>query len=284
MPNLRIVADNVADDATIAASTTAGALTTSNLQTDVKSEVWRSTSTSATLTVTWATPQVIAFAGLAWANLTSTATIRVRGYANTADADPAVDSGTVKACAYTPLGSWRWGVEPLGVNGYRRGGVNTFSTGGGAYARAWLTATMCRKVTIEITDTDNPDGYIEAARLVIGSYWSPKYNAAYGAKPGIIDSSKHERSDAGTLRTDIGTRCRSLSVDLSMMPETDRAVLWSILRDNSLPTPIFFSLYPDGANPALEQANQLFCKLAQAGSMPHQFFNAFNTTLSLEEV
>ena len=48
--NVRIIYDNAADRATITASSTAGVLVASNMQDDRKSVVWRSTSTSATIT------------------------------------------------------------------------------------------------------------------------------------------------------------------------------------------------------------------------------------------
>ena len=76
MPNLRLIYDNVASSATLTASTTAGTLAASNMLTDVKSVVHRSTGTSVTYTMTWTANQTVGGVALPATNLTSTATIR----------------------------------------------------------------------------------------------------------------------------------------------------------------------------------------------------------------
>lgn len=75
---LRIVYDNAIDRSTLSASSTAGSLASSNLLTDNKSEVWRSTGTTARLTATWSVAELIACVAMPYCNLSSTATMRVR--------------------------------------------------------------------------------------------------------------------------------------------------------------------------------------------------------------
>jgi len=50
---VRIAYINKSDTATITASSEAAGLVASNLKTNYKTEIWRSTGTSATLTVVW---------------------------------------------------------------------------------------------------------------------------------------------------------------------------------------------------------------------------------------
>ncbi|MET3132855.1 hypothetical protein AAKU55_003136 [Oxalobacteraceae bacterium GrIS 1.11] len=78
MPNLRIIADNAADRATLTASSTAGALTAASLQTDIKSDVWRATGASARIGAAWTTSELIGAMFMPYCNLTSAATVRVR--------------------------------------------------------------------------------------------------------------------------------------------------------------------------------------------------------------
>jgi hypothetical protein len=78
MSNMRIISDNAADRATLTASSTAGALSVTNLQTDVKSDVWRAIGTSARLTATWAALETIQGVALPFCNLSPTALMRVR--------------------------------------------------------------------------------------------------------------------------------------------------------------------------------------------------------------
>lgn len=283
---MRLIHDNAIDRAaSLTASTTAGSLVAANLQTDIKSQVWRSTATSATLTATWSAPEVIGGVVLPFCNFTSTATLRVRGYLHTADTDTVFDTGAVYACKYAPLGFFEWGVVPLGANAYQRGGVNSFASGGGAYGRAWLGGQhLVRKIVVDVTDADSADGYIECARLVAGAYWEPAYGAEYGAKTGHRDASRAERSDAGDLVTTRMSRSRAMTFDLSLLNGADRARLLAIARDNGASKPVFVSILPEAENPVDEQLGQIYGKFAPALDASYRFFNAFASSLALEEI
>lgn len=277
MPNLRIVYQNAADDnLSLTASSTAGSLAASNLLTDIKSEVWRSTGLTESLTVTWTDARLIGCVALPFCNFTSTATIRVRGYTNVGDASPVFDTGAVPACAYAPFGLWDWGLEPLGVN--------AFSYGGGAYANVWISPNWVKQLTIDLVDADNAAGYIEAARLVAGSYFEPTYNADYGAEITYLDSSIQSRTDAGDLMTDVGTRARKISLNLSMMPTADRAELMKIIKGNGKSRPIYFSLFPENDDPELEQTYQIYCKLSDISAVTAPYFGAYSAPIELEEI
>lgn len=277
MANLRIIYDNAIDRATLSASSTAGSLAVSNLLTDIKSAVWRATGISATLTATWSAAEIVSGVVLPFTNLTPAATIRVRGYTNIADATPAFDTGTIAACAATTIGPWGWASGTVGAN--------SFAYGGGAYARAWIGAPAAvKKITIDLVDAANPAGYVEAGRLVAGAYWSPVWNFDYGTSVTMVDSSKQQRSDAGDLLTDIGTRHRKQNLSLSTMPEADRAALWDIARGNGLARPMLISGYPNDASPHLEQTHQIYCKLTSMPSLAAPYFAYFSGQLEIEEV
>ncbi|WP_308921752.1 hypothetical protein [Janthinobacterium sp. J1-1] len=80
MPNLRIIHDNAADRAGLAASSQAGTLGPANLQLDRKSAVLRAVGTTQTITATWPTQECVACVALILTNVTSSARMRVRGY------------------------------------------------------------------------------------------------------------------------------------------------------------------------------------------------------------
>lgn len=289
---LRIIYDNAADrTATLTASTTVGSLVASNLQSDIKSAVWRATTTSGTITATWTTSQLIGGIVLPFTNLTSGATIRVRGYAETADTSTVFDTGTIYACPPPTLGTQGWGSTLLGANGYESGGANTFSQGKGSYARAWLDApAFAKKVVIDLVDTTNNAGYIEAGRLVIGSYWESKFNAEMGAAISIQDSTKQYRNDSGDLMSDLGTKHKKQNLNLPWLSADDRTTLWRILRGNGTGKPVFVSVFPNGltGNPLpdykLEQTHQMYCRLVATPQVITPFWNNFSTTIDIEEV
>ena len=75
--NLRVVYQNLVNIATttVVASTTASNTSAANLKLDSKGSVWRSTGTTATITVTFAADQEVAAVIIPFCNLTSSSTI-----------------------------------------------------------------------------------------------------------------------------------------------------------------------------------------------------------------
>lgn len=314
--NLRIIYQNVVDvsTSTITASSTASASTpASNMKLDSKSLIWRSGSgaeqssnstasgyknlttglytVKANLVVSF-NASIISGVVLPFCNLSSAATIRVRGYTGSAPTlggsveAPAIgtsgtlqfDSGIINACPYQVLGLWNWGSLPLGVNSY--------SYGGGTYARVWIpTPTSCTSLLIEIVDTQNQSNYIETSRLVIGSYWSPKYNTSYGLSSTTKDMSAHTRTESGDLVTNRGISYRSMNFDLKWLTASDRLEFTRILRGNGLPRPLLISLFPDNTSDwDKEQAHQIYGKLSQLPDLVHPMFEMYSTTVDIEEV
>lgn len=276
MTNLRIIYDNAADRAVLTASSQAGALGPANLQRERKSAVLRSVGTALAITATWPTPEIIGGVALPFCNLTPTATIRVRGYVEPGDAVPDFDTGAVQACEYARLGMWNWGALPLGVN--------AFSYGGGTYARCWLQMRSVKKLVIELADPDNPAGYIEAARLVAGAWWSPEQNASYGAGVTPVDTSRPYRNGAGEPKVERGSKYRKLTLSLDHMTPLDRAELWRIVLGNGLSQPLFVSLYPESDDVELEQAHQVYGHLSNLAGITTPYYQAYANNIEIEEM
>lgn len=276
MNNLRIIHDNAGDRAVLTASSQAGALGPANLQHEGKYDVLRSLGQALTITATWPTPEIIGGVVLPFCNLTPTATIRVRGYVEPGDAVPDFDIGTVPACEYARLGMWNWGALPLGVN--------AFSYGGGTYGRSWFQMRSVKKLVIDLVDRDNPAGYIEVARLVTGAWWSPEQNASYGAGVTPGDTSSQYRNGAGEQKVERGALYRKLSISLDHMTPLDRAELWRIVRGNGLSHPLFVSLFPDSDDVELEQTHQVYGRLVNLAAITTPSFQAYTTTIEVEEL
>lgn len=275
--NLRIIYDNAINKASVTASSTAGSLVASNLLSDLKSQIWRSTDTAPTLTFTWTQAQVVAGFSLVFTNLTSSATIRARGYAETIDVVPLFDTGAVLAVP-SALGGFNWGMVPLGVNSY--------AYGGGSTATLWMTATAIKKLVIDISDPTNTAGFVEASRAVAGAYFSPVYNAQYGGvKVGAEDTSKHDRSAAGDLLTDRGVMYKTLDIDLQLMPHVDRNTVWQILRGNGMSHPVFVSVLPNSTDDvAGEQIYTIYGKLSRTSALTYAAYNQHSAPLQIEEI
>ena len=314
--NLRIIYQNLVDisTTTITSSGSNASTPIANLKNDSKSIVWRSDPVSTggganntyniktNLIVSLATSTIIGGIVLPFCNLSTNATIRVRGYTGTAPTPGTApggnysgsssgwagftttgtqtfDTGTNSASPYVTLGKWDWGALPLGVNSY--------SYGGGTYGRCWLlnkTQIAAQYLLIEIVDPTNDSNYIELSRLVVGSYWSPTYNTSFGLSTSVKDLSVHNRSESGDLITNRGISYNSMNFDLKYLNTSDRLQFSRISRGNGISKPLFISLFPDDEDIQKEQAHQIYGKLSQLSDIQHPIFEMYSSQVEIEEI
>ncbi len=302
MANLRIISKNQVEltTTTLTASSTASASTqVTNLKLNPKSVVWRSATSStesvkANLVVNFTT-QMVTVGGvvLGFSNLTSDATIRIRGFIGTAPTlagttdvplvnatgTQVFDTGFIVGTAPQNLGDWLWGVSELGPTAYlnRKG-----------YARVWVPPASqipCTSLAIEIVDPFNTDQYVEVSKLIVGSYWSPQYNTSFGLSSKQNDMSTSERSESGDLITTNGPTYNSMSFDLKYMSKKDRVEFNSLSRSSGLKKPMFISLFPENsADTGKEQLYQMYGKLSQLYGIEHPIFENYSSQVELEEI
>lgn len=253
MSNLRIIYDNAVDRGTVTASTTSGALVAANLQSDLKSLVHRSTGTSVTYTVTWSSVQTIGGVALPATNLSATATVRARAYNATSGGTLLADTGALTAASGQNLGNGRWST-PLNAN--------AFALGGAVKAAVWFSGNIAsvRRIEVDIVDSSNAAGYIDCSRLVAGPYWSPTYNADYGAQSGIEDTSTVRRTQAGDLVPQLGFLNDSMSLNLSLLSMTERAEMVKLMRTAGTSRNVFLSLLPADASATATQDHMIYGK------------------------
>ena len=284
MPNLRIIHDNVADRAVLTAGSQAGALGPANLQLDRKSAVLRATGLTQSITATWPTEEAIACVALIFTNMTSSARMRVRGYERLDGSAPAIDTGWMMPCPEAPLESYPFGELPLGWNAYQWGGTNTWARGGGADAVAWFAPTFVRQLVIEVHCPDLREGYIEVSRLVAGNYWSPEYNAEYGASVQLQDTTEVYRTAAGTAKTAVGTTSDKLAINLAHLTPPDRARLMRILRECGPVRPLLFSLFPENPDSLLDQDHMLYGRVANLDAVSTPYYETYAAPLQIEGI
>jgi len=276
MPNLRIVRTNDSDIGTLSATEEAGSLVVENLQTDIKTEAWRSTTKFPSITATFSPAIDASMVVLAFSNLSSTATMTVKGYTLVGDGSPAFNTGAVSCCPSGPLSDLDWGVDASGIN--------SVSIGGGVYGAVWFTSASVEKIVIDISDTNNADSYIEAGKLVIGDHWEADCNADYGARLIFDDRSRTIRSDSGNLVTERGTRNKRIAMDLSFMAQADRNQVIDLLVNNGISRPFYISLFPEDADSKLEQSYQLYAKMSEVSPLVNSFYTRDATQLEVQEV
>lgn len=276
--DMRVLYENITDlSYKLLANASQGNLLPANLRNDLKSEVWRCNTTTGQLTIAWTLPRPMNMCALMFTNLTSTAQMKVRGWTTEADLNPVFDTGYQLACTYAPLGNLNWGSFPLGVNAFRFGGIS--------HARSYFGDQTVAKLVIDIMDPDNLSGYVEAARLVTGSYWAPECNPAYGAELLYKFYTAHEETQSGDLRTERRPRRRGLNFNMQWIKtQQDQYAMHEIMLAAGMDTPIFVSLFPENPDPLLEQRYQMWAKLDGDHTMSHPQYGIFSIPMRLLEI
>lgn len=250
MSKLRVIYQNLADTATITASSTASGYAVTNLQTDTKSSWHRSTGTTVTYTLTWSVDQSISTVVLPCTNLTKNATILVRFF-NSANTQLNTGATAISACQDSPIQAWS---APTG---------NQFYLGAVSKSAWWLNApyTTVRKLEIVLQDTTNSASYIDCARIICGNYWQPKYTASKeGLSVTSTDTTENFRTDSGSLIYDQGFVYDELQFSLGILEDTDRDELVKILQYSGTSRYLLFSVFPGNANSRTEQLYTVYGK------------------------
>lgn len=222
-PRMRIIYRNLADSAQVQASTAYAAFPAENLQNDTKSRPHRSTGTRVVYTLTWQEPAVVGAVALPATNLTAGATIRVRLYADAAEAGQLGDSGVKLACPTPSAGIYGEGPAVDRTK---------FAYGAESRSCVWFVRQRAGvlRCVVEIEDPFNPAGFIEVSRLVVGPYWQAERNPSYGAEMLWTDSTESRRLLSGDLSSRRGTMSSDLRIKLEDMSEGSRAELAKITR------------------------------------------------------
>jgi len=274
MSNMRIVYRNIADTATtLTANSTSGSLVASNLLTDLKTQVHRSTNTSVTYNLKWSSAQKVGCVAIPCTSVTSTATVAVRLYSDEQATQLVYSSGTLPATPGYNIDPKQW---PQGLS------ANTFAYGGSTKIAVWITSqpSNVRAVVIDVTDSANPLGYIDSARLVIGEYWSPQFNIQNGASFEFVDNSENTRRDSGDLVTDRKFMHDMFSFDFSLLPESDKSQLLQIIRSTGTHKNIFVSLLPEDVSAKTAQDSSIYGKRSNS-SIQYQLYSFYAHSMEI---
>lgn len=222
--NAAIVAINRVDalySAVVTAGNTLISLPPANLQDRQISKVARLNTTVAANTwwqVDFSTTRVIDIVALINHNLSQSATWRVRLSAASDMSSPVYDSGTVAAWAPVggygslPWGVFSWGddVQPFELAFYN---ASSFAV--------CPSTVSARYLRVDLTDTTNSAGYLQAGRLVAGPAWFPSLNMMFGWSIGWIDESTVDRSLGGQVYIDEKPRYRVVRFSMASLAEEE---------------------------------------------------------------
>lgn len=268
---MKLIVDDAAPRATLTATSTAGSLAVTNLLENSTEKVWRSTSTTATITLTWATQEAVDAVALGWCNFSPNTVVTIKRYALdgiaydqivvTADYTRNL-SDFVPNSGVLVVGSARGQQVPMSVEGW-------FTTWG---------YTKKVEITIEDSADINLSGYVEAARICVGLSHTMTSGPDYGALLQYVDNSKPQRAESGALRWIEGAYWRKIDLEFSLLNEIDITALSQL----KIGQTIYVSVFP--GDQYKQQRYAMFCSPMDSMFSRFKLPNSWSSSLSLEEV
>lgn len=274
MANLRIIYNNVADLATITASTTASGLA-SNMQNAQKTSAHRSTSTSTvTYTLTWSTAQNINCVALPATNLIAGDLITVKLYTTAISdaAGPVAQLIDLQACTARSI---------LLQNGNTTSTSADFGYGGATKTSVWFSNSYnIQAMEITLTRGSGLAQQIDCARIVCGQYWEASRQVTKGIDLGTEDQSEVITTRSGNTYVDRKTISDTLNFNLDYINDVDRKTFLQLLRSWGKNGLIYVCLFPDNTNTEYTQAYSIYGRL-QSNSIRYEYLGYYNTSIQL---
>lgn len=276
--SLRIFAKNAVDSATLTSADFLTALPASNLSLEGRVRVARTANATGLKTINgdFSGSTVCSACVLYAHNLTASCTMRLRLYDGAAQTGTVVyDSGTYSPIPATGWGDFSWGTEPWG------GAL--FANWERPFIALYMTGVQALSFKLELTDTGNPSGYIQAKRLFLGSYFEPTVNVSYGMELTWMDNSEQRRTQGGSIRTQAQNRYRMLTGRLGRLDESERAAFMDALRTAALRSEVFVTVFP-GEGGARERDYSLLGKFTRMPGVSHNQPDNWTGEFQVEEV
>lgn len=180
--------------------------------------------------------------------------------------------------AYTPLygiGEGLLGITPLGGYSEQLGDKLPLSI-------VWIEKTVASFAKITISDPENPAGYMQASRLVLGDYWQPNFNFTPGYASVIASSSEQiTTADGGTFANRKAQQRKSTVSFKNLLPneETEMFKLVTYVDKNKH---VLVSAYPlEGTS--IEQLHNILGFLVDWEPMNHENVNQRTFGFSIQE-
>jgi hypothetical protein len=263
-PFLRVLTGTDIDAATLTASSEANGLPVENLQSDFRKRVWRSTALDGQY-VDIDFGETKACNALALVNHNLTASGEITLTAGTSAGDNSLLDVTFDA--WEPL--FGLGEGGFGLHGW--GGfltaeeIATYLPAGTMRLYYFTDAVTARYWRVAFSDPTNPDGYIEAGRILMDSYQEAIDGIArLGNVP--VDPSTVQYSKGGQAWRNRQTPYRTAQAQISAIHEEDIYSLWyALAQEVGVGRSFVADLLAEGDNVGMRLHNQLYCHIPQGG-------------------
>lgn len=273
--NIRLIADNLADSATLTASPAVVAtLPVTNLQLTSREDLMRTTSTADQQVMgTWPVGHMVNSCAPYRHNFTSVGTWRLELFSDAAWTNRVFDSGFVASCPPKGWGEFVNGVDPWGAS--------VFTGWVLAYSVMWFDAVVARSFRITFKDAANPAGYFDVGRLFIGLALEPAYNMDYGIALQWVDGSTVTRTAGGGPHVNAVQKYRRMKLHLANLTDADRPKWLDVTRLAGKTGEVFVSAYPETGG--MKERDYCFAALMDSKEMSHPKYGIHEIELTFEE-
>lgn len=237
MSKLRIVPKNDWDDMVLTPSAAAEVgFEVTNTQNTIRGQVWRTTS-NASQSIIGVLPSSRILSHFSMhRHLNHAGNIRVQAFSDAAatiPASPFSDSGAVSAIPYTADEPYEWS----------EGSNDPFFSSAPYWL--WFEETTIR--ALKVTFSGTPDqNFWQASRFWAGRYMSLYYDPPFGGMfLGQQENTDRERTQGGSLRTNIGEQWRTMSFDLHAIKEYELAPWIDIRAYAGTSKDVMVSVFPE---------------------------------------
>lgn len=191
---------------TLSGGSWSSALPLTNLQDRRLAKVARSTNALAASTqfeIDLKTARAIRVIGIPKHTISASGTVRVRGYTG---------AGGTGSLVYdsTALAAW-----PVGITAETSQGMNL------GWVHVPTAAQTARYWIVEITDTTNPAGYVDVARICLCAGWQPTNNMLIGVKQGLETDTTRTVTDGGAAIYNAKAVRRTVALTLAPLDESE---------------------------------------------------------------
>jgi len=142
-------------------------------------------------------------------------------------------------------------------------------------------AITARYGTLEINDTANTAGYVQAGRLFVGGGFQPTNNAEYGRQRGRTDLSSSVKSISGKKYSTARRRPRTVDMRFPVLSVAEANHLDEMADAVGTTEEVFY--VPDPADMELSQRQGFLAHMRELGALEDSFYENVATPYRLEE-
>jgi len=277
---LRVITENLVLGATLSVEPALNNVATmpiQNVQNRLRSLSFRSTAVDAagiTISFELTARKRVSAVVLDGNNLRVGDVFKVRLYSGPAKTGAMFETDWLEALAPKTLGDLNWGIDNMTAS--------VFDDWDRTYSVAWFGSVAAQSGEILIISEDNPDGYIELNRLIIGQALSPERNFQYGYELDWTDTSTMDMTAGGSPRVEPGIVRRVIRLALPRIVDVERGTWADFIRSSTKYSEIFISLFPERGGKR-ERDYSMVCTVSARAPLRNKNARHYTLDVTLQE-